>query len=292
MTHVKLFAILIVASAVATSSCHATPQARDGSGGSNCIVSPATGPVIVLANGGPGAVIPGSIPPSFVLYADGVVVYLDKVDSGYGYVTARLSPCEVVALVGLVDSKTRASLNGQQYTANSSTDQNVVTLMVWRSDGSRALASVYGWYDDWQSTWRGPADLAPPPELDGAIRTLDQFSRPDAVQYEPPAFRVYDGGDGYLPTKPIGEWPRSWPDLSLAKPIGFGPWRAMNIGGLSTEAVRSLLGVSNLHFWCCVKVGGGRTAVMYRPVFPQETLWSREIGLTADVVPLSPTAPN
>ena len=288
----NVFATIVFSVAIAASSCHSGLQAPSHSADSNCTLAPTTGPLVVLVNSSAGAVIPGSVPPRFVLYADGTVVYTAKGDSGYGYVTSRLTPCEVVSLVKEIGPGSITALNGQQFSASTATDQSVSSLMIWQPDASVVVASVYGWHSDWRSEWSGPDAMAPPPELDEALRTVVRFSRPDAVPYEPPAFRFYDGGGGYLPMKPIGKWPSHWPDLSLAKPIGFGPWRAINVGGLTTEEVRSVLGASNLHFWCSVTVARGKTAVMYRPVFRDEASWSVEIGLTSDTVASAKPAPN
>jgi hypothetical protein len=259
---------------------------------SPCVIDFPAGPLVIVTGTNPWEVVPGSGNPSFVLYADGTVIYSQLTNGESVLLTAILKPCELRDLLDRLTPAQLKALNGRRFSAGLATDLGLVSLILRDPDGSFSSTEVYGWSSDWQTKQQSASQPGPPPELDYALRVLHDFSWPDATKFEPLAFRVYlspSCSGAQAAPKP---WPASWPDSSAATLIGFGPWRAMNLSTVTSREIQETLGSSDLFHWRCIAVRNRRDAVMYRPVLPYEAVWSREIGLSERSDDLPATAPN
>ena len=277
---------------VAISSCDVGRNAEPAFNGTRgpCVVEFSEGPLLVIIGANPWQVMLGERNPSFVLYADGTVVYSRSISDGETFFTGRLTDCELNGLLEQLTLSNLYALDGRRYSAALATDQTLTSFMLRKPDGSFCTIAVYGWETDWQTKQQSAAVPQPPPELDSALRLLADFSFPNAAMFEPAAFRVFlsDGCAGGNPTPK--KWPATWPDSSTATSIDSGPWRAMTLSAVTSREVSDTLGPSNLFRWRCVAIGNRREAVMYRPMFPFESRWTREDSLSEDSTPS--TAPN
>jgi hypothetical protein len=159
--------------------------------------------IVMLTEHNPWLMVVGSDSPSFVLYRNGVVIYLkNKV-----YRTSILSKDEIDALTRQIDLRELERLT-DSYSWSDWTDQpdNVI---VFQTGDTRKKISVYGNLRPSEPPAQAPA----PAKLYFALQTLLNYDAPRSVEWKPDFIEVMVWPFDYAKGKPA-IWPSKLPGLS------------------------------------------------------------------------------
>src|SRR5262249_43171895 len=138
-------------------------------------LSPDYEPVVMLTEHNPWLMVVGSDSPSFVLYRNGVVIYLKD----RAYRTATLSSDDTGTLLRQLDLPALESLN-DSYSWSSATDQPD-NVFVFRIADKRKRISVYGNLRRSQPPAQPPA----PAKLYSTLQALVKYDAPASLEWTP-----------------------------------------------------------------------------------------------------------
>jgi hypothetical protein len=157
----------------------------------------------MLTEHNPWLMVVGSDSPSFVLYRNGVVIYVkDRT-----YRTAKLSNEETDALLRQLDLKALESLK-DSYSWSDWTDQPD-NVLVFQTAAKTKKISVYGSLRSSQS----PAQTPEPVTLYNALQRLVKYDNGASVDWKPEFIEVMVWPFDYAKGKPA-VWPSRWPGFS------------------------------------------------------------------------------
>jgi hypothetical protein len=226
------------------------------------LASSTTGnPLFVLVEYDPWRMVIGSDSPTFVLYDDGLVIFVRRNKQGNPeYAATRLTGDDFVKL--------RANLAGNDpffvlkahYDLLLPSDQpsNVITL--WNTKRGAKQVSVYG---DLRHS-KEARDLAPQP----FVRLFDKavsYTNPEATSWRPEKFEVIVWETQRSDAVP---WPKDWPDLNDPTTIKRGKVYSLYLEWSKLTTFRTLT-----HNGHALLINGKTWAFSLRYPLPSEEAW-------------------
>jgi hypothetical protein len=236
-------------------------------------------PIAVMVETNPWLMVIGSDTPSFVLYEDGQVVYINRSsDQTPIYMTKHLSEAEFTALksklsgfVSRVHAKRFINL------APGVTDQPATRFYI-KIDGKSLVTSVYGLTEQDIS---GVHDSGAAPseksgllqeQLRGLQSLISHLAFSDASEWVPKYVEVMLWDYGYAPDKSV-HWPKHWPDLNSSTSIKRGDSYSIFLPGAERTRLNEFL--STRKEKGAIEIDGKKWAASVRSTFPSEPVWSK-----------------
>ena len=241
------------------------------------------GPVVVLIQTNPWAMVVGADTPRVAAYADGTVIYLRTSGATEEYRTKVLSAPELANF----EKRLTAAANLQRVQPHSTLRPNVTDqpeALIYLHVGDRELAtSVYGLrVSDGKLVDRfAPSGkpAAPPRELLELQGFLVSLDFPDSQAWIPRYVEVMIWPYEYAPDASI-VWPAKWPGLDSGRTVGRGDSYSIFLDGDAIPELEKFLATRREKG--AVEIGGKKWAVSYRHVFPSEPVWRKVLSASPD----------
>lgn len=222
-------------------------------------------PILVLHEFNPWGSVIGAEIPSFVLYDDGLLIYLEEQQRGARVLEAELSAEQSQLLTRRVFD----ALEGVPRDVQLSqwTDQPTVRLMA-QIDGKWRVSYIYGLGEDGKPSTELAHGAQPlSPELAQTYRDLRGYTAADGRKWQPERLEVMLGGFEYA--KDVVAWPADIP----TPPTDFVPnkehrVRRYDIPAIHGEALQRL--IASLGDRKAVSWNGHSWSVSVRPVIPAQ----------------------
>jgi hypothetical protein len=232
-------------------------------------------PLAVVIRTDPWLDVIGSDNPTFVLYDDRRVIYLEKASrSKASYRSKQLSPAEFSALEEKLESFVDPTPVPRRLNlAPGWTDMPWSHYYINVRD-KRMVTSVYGMDGPPAEIGEAKEGIAPPESL----KRLDLFASSvhfDATtEWTPDYLEVMVWPYEYAP-EPSIVWPKDWPALDSARAKKRGGGYSIFFPGAEKARLEAFLRTRNPKG--AVEIGGRKWAVSVRPVFPSEPIWTAEL---------------
>lgn len=226
-----------------------------------------TGPLVVLLERRPWAMVLDSDSPTVAIYKDGLVILRD--DSGKdhrSYRSTRLEERELRAVVDSLAIEGGLDKLDEYYKCalNKSPPPPFNWIHIWK-DGNEKRVGVSAFLrTDTEAREKAPKAYVT------AFDKLTSFSHKGLKPWIPDQFQVLMVSYDHSPKEPL-EWSSEWPGLSDAKPWGSTDALMLNLDSKHIDEFRKLLDRSQPYQ--AIKIGDKKWALTYRIPFPHEECW-------------------
>src|SRR5713101_6378694 len=217
----QLFCLLMLLASPAV----ANPSTRDRTLGFQ--------PLVMLTEFNPWAMVVGSDSPTFVLYENGTVIYLNE----HRYVSAKLTRAEADAFVSSLGREGLTKLR-DSYTISEWTDQPTNVLLVRTDDKNYKKISVYGKIRPLVAKTEEALPL--PTELSSALRQVMKYENANSSPWLPEYIEVIIWPFEYAKGK-AAVWPIQWPGIGDPKTVKRKETYSLFIPASQNQALKNFI---------------------------------------------------
>ncbi len=212
-------------------------------------------PLVVLLERNPWLMVYGSDSPTFALYEDGNLIYLDD---KAGYKSVILTKNEMEQLL-----KNGENLNlDENYLIANATDQPMNSFYIWKK-GFLEFTHIYG-------NLNGSQSKELPIRFTEFYRKIKAFKKPKPEKWLPEKIEVIVWDYSYSPDVPV-KWPSNWPDMDSPGNIKGEKYSKIYLDKKFFNDFIKLL--SSLKEKQAIEIKGKKYTASYRLAFPSEEIW-------------------